>query len=75
MPGLPTDFADTLARVIARDSHDAAAEVIEAASQLDDAELRDFLRLFAARVRESSAPVSGAELRRILQSARAGGEP
>ena len=49
MPGLPHDFAVTLARVIARDSHDDAAKVIAAATQLDDSQLRDFLNLFAAR--------------------------
>jgi hypothetical protein len=75
MPGLPDDFADTLARVIARDSHEAAAEVIDAAARLNDAELRDFLRIFAARVRESPAPVTGAELRRFLQAARTRREP
>jgi hypothetical protein len=74
MHDLPDDFASTLARVLEPGSHDAAAEIIEAATRLDDEGLRRFLRLFAARVRESSAPVRGDELKDLLRVAgRSGG--
>lgn len=72
MHGLPDDFADTLSRVIDPESQDDAARVIDAAAQLDDEELRVFLKLFAARVRESTVPITGAELRRFLRTARPG---
>jgi len=70
MPALPDDFADTLARVLEPDSYDEAAEIIEAATLLDDAALRRFLRSFADRVRESPARVRGDELRGFLHAAR-----
>ena len=69
MGSLPDDFADTLARVIDPSQHEAAAEIIEAATMLDDAGLRRFLQLFAARVRASDAPIRAAELRKFLQQA------
>jgi len=69
MDGLPDGFADTLARVIEPGSRDAAAEIIEAATMLDDVGLRRFLRLFATRVRASSSPVRADELRSFLQQA------
>jgi hypothetical protein len=72
MHELPEDFASTLARVLEPGARDAAAEVIEAATLLDDEGLRHFLRLFAARVRASPAPVRSDELKEFLRAARAG---
>lgn len=69
MGSLPDDFADTLARVIEPRQREMAAEIIETATMLDDAGLRRFLQLFAARVRASDSPVSAAELRKFLQQA------
>lgn len=69
MRELPDDFADTLARVLEPGQREVAAEVIEAATMLDDEALRHFLQLFAARVRASDAPVRAGELRRFLQRA------
>jgi hypothetical protein len=69
MSELPDDFADRLARVLEPSEHDAAAEIIEAATMLDDVGLRRFLQLFAARVRGSTAPVRADELRSFLQRA------
>jgi hypothetical protein len=69
MGELPDDFADSLSRVLGPDQHKAAAEIIEAATMLDDIGLRQFLQLFAARVRASDAPISAEELRRFLQRA------
>ena len=69
MSELPDDFADTLARVLEPGQRDAAAEIIEAATMLDDAGLRRFLQLFAARIRASGAPVRADELRRFLEQA------
>lgn len=66
---LPDDFADDLARVIDPAEHESVAEIIEAATMLDDVGLRRFLQSFAARVRESGAPVRADELRRLLQQA------
>ena len=69
MTELPDDFAGRLARVIEPTERDVAAEIIEAATMLDDVGLRRFLQLFAARVRTSSAPVRAEELRLFLQQA------
>jgi len=69
MHELPDGFADTLSRVIDPAQREAAAEIIEAATMLDDLGLRRFLQLFAARVRTSSEPVRADELRRFLQQA------
>lgn len=66
---LPDGFADDLARVLDPAQHEAAAEIIEAATMLDDIGLRRFLQLFAARVRSSDAPVRADELRAFLQRA------
>ena len=68
-PELPDDFADSLARVLDPRQREAAAEIIEAATMLDDVGLRRFLQLFAARVRASDAPVRADELRRFVQQA------
>ena len=69
MGELPDGFADTLARVLDPSSRDAAAEIIESATMLDDVGLRRFLKLFAERIRASRAPIKADELRRILQQA------
>jgi len=69
MGELPDDFADSVSRVVDPQQHEAAAEIIEAATMLDDVGLRRFLQLFAARVRASAAPISADELRRFLQQA------
>jgi hypothetical protein len=69
MSELPDDFADTLARVLEPGHREAAAEIIEAATMLDDEGLRRFLQLFAARVRASDVPVTAGELRRFLHRA------
>ena len=69
MHELPDDFADTLSRVLDPADRDAAAEIIEAATMLDDAGLRRFMRLFAERIRDSRAPIRADELRQILQQA------
>ena len=66
---LPDDFAATLSRVIEPRQREAAAEIIEAATMLDDVGLRRFLQMFAARVRASSSPVSADELRGFLERA------
>jgi len=75
MSALPDEFAETLARVLAPGHHEVAAEIIEAATMLDDQGLRIFLQLFARRVRSSGAPVSSDELRTFLQRAAGGGAP
>jgi hypothetical protein len=66
---LPDDFADSLARVLDPRQREAAAEIIEAATMLDDIGLRRFLQLFAARVRASDAPIRADELRNFVQQA------
>jgi hypothetical protein len=43
-----------------------AADIIKAASALDDEGLRTFLELFAQRVRESAVPITHAELKGFL---------
>jgi len=69
MRELPDDFADSLARVLDPRQREAAAEIIEAATMLDDIGLRRFLQLVAARVRASDAPIRADELRKFLQQA------
>jgi hypothetical protein len=69
MGGLPDGFADTLAQVLEPGHREAAAGVIEAATRLDDAGLRCFLELFAARIRASASPVRSDELRKFLRVA------
>ncbi|TME04113.1 MAG: hypothetical protein E6I61_14135 [Chloroflexi bacterium] len=69
MGELPDDFADSLARILDPNDHEAAAEIIEAATMLDDVGLRRFMLLFAARVRDADGPVSAEELRTFLQQA------
>lgn len=69
MHDLPEGFADSVARVLEPGHGAASAEIIEAATMLDDVGLRQFLQLFAARVRASDVPVSAEELRTFLQQA------
>ena len=69
MTELPEGFADHLAQVLDPADHTAAAEIIEAACMLTDEGLARFLRLFAQRVRDSGAPITGGELRGFLQEA------
>jgi hypothetical protein len=69
MGELPDDFADSLSKVLAPHEHEAAAEIIEAATMLDDVGLRRFLQLFAARVRSSGESITADELREFLQQA------
>ncbi|HEY4914643.1 MAG TPA: hypothetical protein VIJ91_12075 [Candidatus Dormibacteraeota bacterium] len=69
MSSLPADFADTLAQVLEPGHREAAAGVIEAATRLDDAGLRRFLELFAARIRASGSPVRYDELHGFLRVA------
>ncbi|TMF10916.1 MAG: hypothetical protein E6I41_02900 [Chloroflexi bacterium] len=66
---LPDDFAESLSKVLEPTHHEAAAEIIAAATMLDDVGLRRFLQLFAARVRASDAPIRSEELRKFLQQA------
>ena len=75
MGGLPADFAETLAQVLEPGHQQAAAGVIEAAARLDDASLRRFLELFAARIRASGAPVKYEELHGLLRVAGRAGAP
>jgi hypothetical protein len=75
MRELPDDFANSLTRVLDPRQRDAAAEIIEAATMLDDVGLRDFLQLFAARVRASDAPIRADELRAFLQRAARASAP
>lgn len=69
MGELPEDFAESLNRVLDPRQRDAVAEIIEAATMLDDIGLRRFLQLFAARVRASGAPIKADEVRTYLQRA------
>lgn len=72
MRSLPDDFASTLARVLRPSEHEAAAEIIEAATMLDDEGLRRFLDLLADRVRASDEPIRAEELRAYLQRSARG---
>jgi hypothetical protein len=75
MNQLPADFAETLARVVEPGHHAAVAEVIEAATLLDDDDLRMFLEKFAARIRSSPEPVRREELLQFLRESKQGGSP
>jgi hypothetical protein len=73
MDQLPADFAETLARVLEPGHEKRIAQIIEAATRLDDEGLRLFLERFAARVRTSSATVKPEELAQFLLESNAGG--
>jgi hypothetical protein len=62
MDQLPADFAESLAKVLEPGQEKRIAEIIEAATRLDDERLRMFLERFAARVRASPEPVKPEEL-------------
>jgi hypothetical protein len=70
MKHLPPDFAEDLAQVLEPADRGAAADIIKAASVLDDEGLRTFMELFAQRVRESGAPIRHAELKRFLAASK-----
>jgi hypothetical protein len=74
MDQLPEDFAETLARVLEPGQEKRIAQIIEAATQLDDEGLRLFLERFAARVRASPAPVKPEELVQFLRLSKADGQ-
>jgi hypothetical protein len=71
---LPADFAEMLASVLEPGQEKRIAEIIEAATRLDDDALRIFLERFAARVRESAAPVKAEELLSFLRASERGGQ-
>ena len=73
MDQLPRDFAEMLARVLEPGHEAAVAEIIEAATRLDDEGLRIFLEKFAARVRSSPAAIRREEVQSFLQEAREAG--
>jgi hypothetical protein len=75
MEPLPPDFARHLAEVVKPGDEGVAAEVIEAATHLDDARLESFLSMLAERVRYSSAPITREELRGFLRASTKGGRP
>jgi hypothetical protein len=70
MKHLPPGFAEDLAQVLEPADRAAAADIIKAASALDDEGLRTFLELFAQRVRESAAPITHAELKGFLLASK-----
>jgi hypothetical protein len=72
MEHLPADFAKAIGRVIEPGKEAAVAKVIEAATLLDDEELRIFLEQFANRVRASPKPVTPQELIQLLKEATSG---
>lgn len=74
MDQLPADFAETLARVLEPGHEKHVAQIIEAATRLDDEGLRLFLERFAARVRASPKPVTPEELVQFLRLSKAGGQ-
>jgi hypothetical protein len=71
---LPADFAQMLASVLEPGQEKRIAEIIEAATRLDDDALRIFLARFASRVRESPAPVKAQELLGFLDALEKGGQ-
>jgi hypothetical protein len=75
MEPLPPDFARHIVEVLAPGEEGAAAEVIEAAINLDDARLGTFLSLLAERVRTTSRRITGAELRGLLRESTKHGRP
>jgi hypothetical protein len=70
---LPPDFAQSIARVLEPGQETRAAEIIEAATRLDDDGLQRFLEKFAERVRKSPAPVTADELLRFLGDSKLSG--
>jgi hypothetical protein len=74
MEHLPPDFAKAIVRVVEPGKEAAVAEVIEAATLLDDEELRIFLEKFAERIRASAKPVTPQELVQFLREVKPGGQ-
>jgi hypothetical protein len=74
MEHLPADFAKAVVRVIEPGKEAAVAEVIQAATLLDDEELRSFLEKFAKRIRASPKPVTPQELVQLLHEVTSGGQ-
>jgi hypothetical protein len=74
MEHLPPDFAKAIVRVIEPGREAAVAEIIEAATLLDDEALRIFLEKFAERVRASPKPVTPQELLQFLHEVTSGGQ-
>lgn len=74
MDQLPSDFAETLARVLEPGQERRVAQIIEAATLLDDEGLRLFLERFAARVRRSPTPIKPEELVQFLRLSKTGGQ-
>lgn len=74
MDQLPADFAESLARVLEPGQEERIAEIIEAATRLDDEGLQIFLKRFAGRVRKSPSPVTADELLRFLHDSMRGGQ-
>lgn len=70
MKHLPPNFAEDLAQVLEPADRAAAADIIKAASALDDEGLRTFLELFAQRIRESAVPITHAELKGFLLASK-----
>jgi hypothetical protein len=70
---LPDDFAESLAQVLEPGQQERIAEIIEAATQLDDKGLQSFLEKFASRVRASPAPIKPEELLRFLRASERDG--
>ena len=73
MDHLPDDFAESLAQVFEPGQEKRIAEIIEAATHLDDEALRIFLERVAARVRESATPIQPEELVQFLRASEKGG--
>lgn len=73
MEPLPPGFARQIAQVVAPGDEGAAAEVIEAATRLDDVRLGNFLELLAERVRSSAQPITRAELQDFLRASAKSG--
>lgn len=74
MEHLPADFAKAVVRVVEPGKEAAVAKVIEAATLLDDEELRIFLEKFARRIRASPKPVTPQELVQFLHEVTSGGQ-
>jgi hypothetical protein len=65
---LPPDFARQLAELIAPGEQAAVATVLFEASRLEDEKLARFLRSLAARVKQSPALLTEAEILSLLET-------
>jgi len=75
MEHLPPGFAEDLAQLLEPSHRGAAADIIAAATALDDDGLRTFLDLFGQRVRGSQEPITHVELQRFLVASRESRQP